>query len=125
MSVARVTEIISSSTESFMGGRKAANLLTKLSWIGGGVFLFLALVLSVLSARQGTSSESILQQEVGGAPQQQVPQSPSSVLEAEQESGTQGGSGQSGDSGGQGGSSGLPQGMGGGSGGSGGGGTGG
>ena len=106
----------SSSTESFMGGRKAANLLTRLSWVGGGVFLFLALVLSVLSARQGDTSESILQNEVGGAPQQQVPQSPSSVLEAEGNgSGQQSTdpSGESDGSGGQGGSGGLPQGMGG------------
>lgn len=102
----------SSSTESFMGGRKAANFLTKLSWVGGGVFLFLALILSVLSAGQGGTSESILQQEVGGA-QQQVPESPSSVLESEGSGTGQQGADPSGQSGGQGGSGGLPQGMGG------------
>lgn len=69
----------SSSTDSFIGGRQAANLLTKLSWIGGGVFLGLALLLSVLSARDSGPAESILQQETGT----QVPQSPSSVLESE------------------------------------------
>lgn len=39
----------SSSTESFLGGRQAATLLTKASWTLGSVFLFLALVLSILS----------------------------------------------------------------------------
>lgn len=75
----------SSSTDSFIGGRQAANLLTKLSWIGGGLFLALALVLSVLSARQSGPGESILQQET----QSQLPSSPSSVLESEARQGQQ------------------------------------
>lgn len=71
----------SSSTESFMGGRQAATLLTKLSWVGGGVFLFIALVLSVLSSRQPQGAESILQQEAESF--QTVPSEPASVLESE------------------------------------------
>jgi preprotein translocase subunit SecG len=74
----------SSSTDSFMGGRQAATLLTKLSWIGGGVFLFLAFVLALISSgsRQSTPS-SILQGEFSGGAQQQVPRTPTSVLQAE------------------------------------------
>ncbi len=39
------------STESFFGGRQATTILTKLSWWCGGMFLFISLVLSALSAR--------------------------------------------------------------------------
>lgn len=38
-------------TETFVGGRQAATILVKATWIGGGTFMFLALVLSVLSSR--------------------------------------------------------------------------
>lgn len=71
----------SSSTESFMGGRQAATALTRLTWIGGGVFLFLALVLAVLSSRGSGTPESILRQGLG--PVQEVPEAPASVLESE------------------------------------------
>lgn len=70
----------SSSTDSFMGGRQAANALTKMSWYGGGSFLFLALVLTVLSARPDTAPESILRQGLPG--QQSLPEAPPSLLEA-------------------------------------------
>lgn len=66
----------SSSTDSVIGGRQAATLLTKASWVGGGVFLALALVLSILSSR-AQIADSILRQEFqqGGAaaPQPIVP----------------------------------------------------
>lgn len=38
--------------DNLIGGRQAATLLTKATWISGGLFLFLALALSVLSSRQ-------------------------------------------------------------------------
>ncbi|MCZ6916640.1 MAG: preprotein translocase subunit SecG [Gemmatimonadetes bacterium] len=41
------------STESFFGGRQATTILTKLSWWCGGIFLFISLVLSAMSARTG------------------------------------------------------------------------
>jgi preprotein translocase subunit SecG len=41
----------SSSADAFMGVRQAGNLLTKLSWWGGGVFLALAFVLQIASTR--------------------------------------------------------------------------
>lgn len=71
----------SSSTESFMGGRQTASVLTKLTWFGGGVFLFLALVLTVLSTRLGEAPDSVLQEGMGPSPQ--VPADPTSVLESE------------------------------------------
>jgi len=71
----------SSSTDSFMGGRQAATLLTKMTWVGGGVFLFLALVLSVLSSgNTDTTGESILRGQFQGGGQ--VPSAPRSILES-------------------------------------------
>jgi len=42
----------SSSADAVIGTRQAGNLLTKLSWWGGGVFMFLALVLQLMTTRQ-------------------------------------------------------------------------
>lgn len=63
----------SSSSDSFMGTRQAGNLLTKASWWAGGVFLFLAFVLQILSARQ-RSPRSILDDL--GAPASAAPTAP-------------------------------------------------
>ena len=49
----------SSSAESFMGSRQQATLLTKISWYGGGLFLALGLVLSIMST-QRTAPRSVL-----------------------------------------------------------------
>jgi preprotein translocase subunit SecG len=49
-------------TESFIGGRQAATILTKATWTGLGVFLGLALILSVMSSR-AQQPASILQDE--------------------------------------------------------------
>lgn len=86
----------SSSTDSFMGGRQAATALTKMTWIGGGVFLFLSLVLAVLSARPAAAPESILRQGAGGA-QQALPEAPPSLLEAPVTTGEEGAGEASGD----------------------------
>lgn len=53
--------------DTLIGGRQAATLLTKSTWIAGTVFLVLAMVLSVLSSR-AARPESILQQEFQTAP---------------------------------------------------------
>ena len=45
---------VSSSADSLLGTRQAGNLLTKASWWGGGIFLFLAFVLSLSTARSRT-----------------------------------------------------------------------
>ena len=50
-----------SSTDSFVGMRQAANLLTRLSWWCGGTLLLLAYVLSIMSTRASTP-RSVLDQ---------------------------------------------------------------
>ena len=52
---------VSSSADSLLGTRQAGNLLTKASWWGGGVFLFLSLVLSIAST-QRRAPKSVLDQ---------------------------------------------------------------
>ena len=52
---------VSSSADSLLGTRQAGNLLTKTSWWGGGLFLLLALVLSVASTQRRTP-KSVLDQ---------------------------------------------------------------
>jgi preprotein translocase subunit SecG len=70
----------SSSTDSIMGGRQAANVLTHATWIGGGLFLGLALLLTIISARGTGPAESILRSEF------QAPAgAPTSVLDSEGE----------------------------------------
>jgi len=68
----------SSSTDSIVGGRQAANMLTRASWISGGVFLALALLVGILSSRSTTAPTSILRSEF------QTPAgAPASVLDSE------------------------------------------
>jgi preprotein translocase subunit SecG len=68
----------SSSTDSVMGSRQTANVLTKASWIGGGVFMALALILAIMSSRSSAPPSSILRSEF------QTPAgAPESVLETE------------------------------------------
>jgi preprotein translocase subunit SecG len=52
---------VTSSADAILGTRQAGNLLTKLSWWCGGLFLFLAFVLSLASANR-TAPRSILDQ---------------------------------------------------------------
>lgn len=68
----------SSSTDSIMGGRQAANVLTRTTWIGGALFLALSLLLAVLSARTTGPAESILRSEF-----QTPTAAPTSVLDSE------------------------------------------
>lgn len=49
-------------TETFIGGRQAATLLTRATWIAGGIFLGLSLILAVMSS-QRQQPESILRRE--------------------------------------------------------------
>jgi preprotein translocase subunit SecG len=60
-------------TETFMGGRQAVTLLTKVTWWCAGIFLFLALVLAVMQSHAG-AAQSVIQQNLP-AQQQQAPQS--------------------------------------------------
>lgn len=52
---------VSSSADSLLGTRQAGNLLTRASWWGGGLFLFLSFVLSLASTRQ-RAPKSVLDQ---------------------------------------------------------------
>ena len=49
------------STDTFIGGRQAANLLTRTTWVTAGIFLFLSLV-------RDRAPSSILQEEFQQAP---------------------------------------------------------
>lgn len=49
-------------TEGILAGRQAATVFTRASWITGGIFMVLALVLSIMSSRAQTP-ESILEQD--------------------------------------------------------------
>lgn len=52
---------VTSSADAILGTRQAGNLLTKLSWWFGGIFLGLAFLLSLSSSRRG-APRSILDQ---------------------------------------------------------------
>ena len=58
---------VSSSASSLFGSRQTGNLLTKASWWCGGIFLFLAFVLSLASSR-GRAPRSVLDQAFPNAP---------------------------------------------------------
>ena len=58
---------VSSSASSFMGARQTGNLLTKASWWCGGIFLFLAFVLSLASTRN-RAPRSVLDQQFQAPP---------------------------------------------------------
>jgi preprotein translocase subunit SecG len=55
------------SDSNLIGGRQAVTLLTKATWITGGLFLGLALLLSVLSSRQ-SGTAPVLRSTFQGAP---------------------------------------------------------
>ncbi len=71
----------SSSTDTFLGGRQAATLLTKSSWTLGGVFMGLSLILAILSARTRAPT-SVLEGQMAPPTTQEVP---ASVLQREQQ----------------------------------------
>jgi len=52
---------VSSSADSLLGTRQAGNLLTKTSWWGGALFLFLSLILSIVSTNR-RAPRSVLDQ---------------------------------------------------------------
>ncbi len=69
----------SSSADTFLGGRQAATLLTKASWVTGGLFMGLALLLAILSARTRAPS-SVLE---GQFAPPAVEEAPAPVLDRE------------------------------------------
>lgn len=69
-------------SDAYLGGRQAVTILTKATWWTGGVFLFLSLILSVMSANRGLGTsdvQQILQQQ-----QQQAPVTPGALPLGEQ-----------------------------------------
>jgi len=58
----------SSSSDAFLGTRQAGNILTKASWWCGGIFIFLAFVLQLMSNRS-VAPTSILDQALSPAAQ--------------------------------------------------------
>ena len=67
---------VSSSADSLLGTRQAGNLLTKASWWGAGVFLFLSFVLSIASTQRRAPKSVLAQaftQPAAPAPATQAP----------------------------------------------------
>jgi preprotein translocase subunit SecG len=61
-------------TDTVLGGRQAVTILTKLSWWCGGIFMLLALVLSLVPRGVGSSRlQQQLRQSSPAAPTQQAP----------------------------------------------------
>ena len=61
----------SSTTPSVIGSRQAGDLLTKTSWWGGGIFIFLAFVLQLMSTR-ASGPRSILDDIASPSPAQSL-----------------------------------------------------
>jgi len=61
-------------TEGILGGRQATTVLTRATWISGGIFMALALVLSILSSR-ASQPQSILLDDI-----QQTAPTPEPIL---------------------------------------------
>ena|SRR2546423_5892200 len=66
---------VTSSADAILGTRQAGNLLTKITWWTGGLFLGIAFVLSLTSARR-TAPRSILDQTFTNPPPQSAPATP-------------------------------------------------
>ena len=64
----------SAATEGILGGRQATTVLTRATWIAGGTFMVLALVLSIMSSR-AQQPQSILLDEL-----QQTAPAPEPIL---------------------------------------------
>src|SRR6201989_3552279 len=70
---------VSSSASSFLGTRQTGNLLTKASWWCGGIFLRLAVILSLASSRS-RAPKSVLDQAFPNAPTPIAPPASSPAL---------------------------------------------
>ncbi len=70
------------STDSFIGGRQAVTILTKMSWWCGGIFLGLSLVLAGMSAR-GSAPRSVLEEDLGAPQPVQIAPPPIDLQPAE------------------------------------------
>jgi preprotein translocase subunit SecG len=71
----------SSSPDAFIGMRQAGNLLTKISWWGTGIFLFLSFVLQLMSTRSRTP-KSVLEGQFTAPTPAAAPSKPSAAAPA-------------------------------------------
>ena len=55
-------------TDGILGGRQATTMLTRATWITGGTFMTLALILSIMSSRSQLPQSILRQDEVPTAP---------------------------------------------------------
>ena len=55
-------------TDGILGGRQATTMLTRATWITGGTFMTLALILSIMSSRAQVPQSILRQDEVPTAP---------------------------------------------------------
>jgi preprotein translocase subunit SecG len=62
----------SSSPDALIGIRQAGNILTKMSWWGGGIFLGLSFILQILSTHT-SAPRSVLEKGLGTQPQNVAP----------------------------------------------------
>src|SRR5712692_11901539 len=62
-----------SGTEMFMGGRQATTLLHKITWWTAGIFMFLALILAVMSAHSGAPRPLLQEATTAPTPVQSAP----------------------------------------------------
>ena len=65
-----------SGTDTFMGGRQAATVLTKATWTTGAIFLGLAVVLSIMSSQSREADpllQDVFRQSAPAAPQPILP----------------------------------------------------
>lgn len=62
-------------TEGILGGRQATTVLTRASWISGGAFMVLALILSIMSSRAQQPQSILLDdlQQTAPAPEPLLP----------------------------------------------------
>ena len=63
-------------TDLVMGGRQAVTILHKTSWIAGSMFMFLALLLSIVASNRSVGESDVQQRLRQQAPAQQVPIAP-------------------------------------------------
>jgi preprotein translocase subunit SecG len=80
----------SSSPDALIGIRQAGNILTKISWWGGGIFLGLCFILQIMSTHS-SAPRSVLEKGLGAQPQNVAPpptSAPAVPLEAAPAPGT-------------------------------------
>jgi preprotein translocase subunit SecG len=81
-----------SATEGILAGRQASEVLTRATWTAGGLFMGLALVLSILSSRAAQPDSILLDeiQQTAPAPEPLLPGTPGTTSGGEETTGDPG-----------------------------------